>query len=110
MANLHDSQQEELLSKLAEFYKKRYQDQAEFEKKFNDAAEDLIETGDVERTVFLVFCTENDIEPRTKKKKVTPPTPPTPKKSSTSSRSSSGSYQGTYDKDPCGRGYSRSSC
>jgi hypothetical protein len=71
MGKLHDSQQEELLSKLLAFYKKRYSVQSEFEKKFNDAVEDLISTGDVEKPVYLIFCTENNIEPKIKK-----PTPP----------------------------------
>ena len=82
MGQLHDSQQEELLAKLADFYKKRYPSQSDFENKFNDAAEDLIDTGDIERTVYLTFCTENDIEPKIKKKK--------PSSSSSSSYTSSG--------------------
>ena len=94
MSKLHDSQQEELLAKLADFYRKRYPNQSDFEQKFNDAAEDLIETGDVEKTVFMVFCTENDIEPKIKKKK------------SSSSSSSSSSYYSSG----CGGGYSRPSC
>jgi hypothetical protein len=95
MSKLHDSQQEELLAKLADFYRKRYPNQSDFEQKFNDAAEDLIETGDVEKTVFMVFCTENDIEPKIKKKK------------SSSSSSSSSSY---YSSGCGGGGYSRPSC
>ena len=60
------------------------------------AAEDLIDTGDVERTVYLTFCTENDIEPKIKKKK-----------SSSSSSSSSSSYTSSG----CGGGgYSSSRC
>lgn len=95
MSKLHDSQQEELLAKLADFYRKRYPNQADFEQKFNDAAEDLIDTGDVERTVFMVFCTENDIEPKIKKEK-----------SSSSSSSSS-----SYTSSGCGGGgYSSSHC
>lgn len=95
MSKLHDSQQEELLAKLADFYRKRYPNQADFEQKFNDAAEDLIDTGDVEKTVFMVFCTENDIEPKIKKKK-----------SSSSSSSSS-----SYTSSGCGGGgYSSSHC
>ncbi len=94
MSKLHDSQQEELLAKLADFYKKRYPNQSDFEQKFNDAAEDLIETGDVEKTVFMVFCAENDIEPKIKKKK--------PSSSSSSS---------SYHSSGCGGGgYSRPSC
>ena len=95
MSKLHDSQQEELLAKLADFYRKGYPNQADFEQKFNDAAEDLIDTGDVEKTVFMVFCTENDIEPKIKKKK-----------SSSSSSSSS-----SYTSSGCGGGgYSSSRC
>lgn len=93
MSKLHDSQQEQLLAKLADFYRKRYPNQSDFEQKFNDAAEDLIDTGDVEKTVFIVFCTENNIEPKIKKKK------------SSSSSSSSG-----YTGDGCGGGYSSSRC
>jgi hypothetical protein len=96
MGQLHDSQQEELLAKLADFYKRRYPSQSDFENKFNDAAEDLIDTGDIERTVYLTFCTENDIEPKIKKKKP----------SSSSSSSSSG-----YTGDGCGGGgFSSSRC
>jgi len=94
MGKLHDSQQEELLAKLAGFYKKRYTNQTDFEMKFNDAAEDLINTGDVERTVYLTFCTENDIEPKINKKSKSSPTP------SSSNYTSSG----------CGGGYSTSRC
>ncbi len=98
MGQLHDSQQEELLAKLADFYRRRYPSQTDFENKFNDAAEDLIDTGDIERTVYLTFCTENDIEPKIKKKT----------KSSSSSSSSSSGYTG----DGCGGGgrYSSSRC
>jgi hypothetical protein len=95
MGQLHDSQQEELLAKLADFYKRRYPSQSDFENKFNDAAEDLIDTGDIERTVYLTFCTENDIEPKIKKKKP--------------SSSSSGS---SYTSSGCGGGggYSSARC
>jgi len=95
MGQLHDSQQEELLAKLADFYRRRYPNQSDFEKKFNDAAEDLIDTGDIERTVYLTFCTENDIEPKIKKKS----------SSSSSSSSSSG-----YTSSGCGGGYSSARC
>ena len=96
MGQLHDSQQEELLAKLAGFYRKRYPNQSDFETKFNDAAEDLIDTGDVERTVYLTFCTENDIEPKIKKK---------------NSSSSSSSSSSSYTSSGCGGGgYSSSRC
>lgn len=94
MGQLHDSQQEELLAKLADFYRRRYASQSDFENKFNDAAEDLIDTGDIERTVYLTFCTENDIEPKIKKKK-----------------SSSSSSSSSYTSSGCGGGgYSSSRC
>ena len=93
MGQLHDSQQEELLAKLADFYRRRYPSQYDFENKFNDAAEDLIDTGDIERTVYLTFCTENDIEPKIKKKK--------PSSSSSSSYTSSGCGGGGFSSSRC---------
>jgi len=93
MGQLHDSQQEELLAKLADFYRRRYPSQSDFENKFNDAAEDLIDTGDIERTVYLTFCTENDIEPKIKKKK--------PSSSSSSSYTSSGCGGGGFSSSRC---------
>jgi hypothetical protein len=86
-------QQIELLEKLYNFYKSRYTGK-ELETKFNDACEDLVDTGDVKRAVYMKFCIENDIEPKLKKK----------------SSSSSG-----YTSDGCGSGrmgggYSRSAC
>lgn len=93
MGQLHDSQQEELLAKLADFYRRRYPSQSDFENKFNDAAEDLIDTGDIERTVYLTFCTENDIEPKIKKKK--------PRSSSSSSYTSSGCGGGGFSSSRC---------
>lgn len=89
-------QQEELLKKLLEFYKKRYSG-TELETKFNDACEDLISTGDIKKAVYMKFCVDNDVEPRVKKV-ITP--------SSSSSSSSS-----SYGYDGCGGGgYRRSSC
>lgn len=93
MGQLHDSQQEELLAKLADFYRRRYPSQSDFENKFNDAAEDLIDTGDIERTVYLTFCTENDIEPKIKKKKTS--------SSSSSSYTSSGCGGGGFSSSRC---------
>ena len=84
-------QQLELLAKLLEFYKKRYEG-TNLESKFNDACEDLVGTGDLKRAVYIKFCIANDIEPKIKK-----PTAP--------------SRPSTYGDDGCGRsGYSRSSC
>jgi hypothetical protein len=82
-------QQLELLEKLYNFYKSRYTGK-ELETKFNDACDDLVDTGDIKRAVYMKFCIENDVEPKVKKK-------------SSSSSSSSSS-------DPCSRGYTRSHC
>lgn len=85
-------QQLELLTKLLEFYKGRYEG-AELETKFNDACEDLLSTGDLKKAVYMKFCVDNDVEPRIKKVK---PTITRPSSSSV---------------DPCSRGgYTRSSC
>jgi len=94
------SQQIELLEKLLTFYKKRYEGKT-MEDKFNDAAEDLVGTGDIQRAVYVKFCIDNDVEPRIPKKK----------KSSESSSSSSSSSS-SYSSSGCGGGssYTRSSC
>lgn len=90
MATVSHPQEQELLTKLLAFYKKRYVGK-ELETKFNDACEDLIETGDIKKAGYIKFCVENDIEPRIPKK---------PERSS------------SYDYDPCGggRGCSNRSC
>lgn len=86
-------QQLELLNKLLAFYKGRYSG-AELEAKFNGACEDLMNTGDIKRGLYMKFCVDNDIEPVVRK--IPPP----------SSSSSSG-----YTSDGCGGGgYRRSSC
>jgi len=86
-------QQLELLTKLLAFYRGRYEG-TDLESKFNDACEDLINTGDLKRAVYIKFCIDNDIEPKIKK-------PVAPRSSSSSS----------YTDDGCGnRGYTRSSC
>jgi hypothetical protein len=61
-------QQLELLAKLLQFYKGRYNG-SELESKFNDACEDLVGTGDLKRAVYIKFCVTNDIEPKIKKPK-----------------------------------------
>ena len=61
------TQSEELLKKLYDFYKGRYNGQA-LEDKFNSAVADLVETNDIERGTYVTFCIENDIEPITKGK------------------------------------------
>jgi hypothetical protein len=57
------SEEQELLKKLLEFYKKRYDDGIEFDTKFGAVVEDLIQTGDIKRGTFVKFCMDNDIEP-----------------------------------------------
>lgn len=91
MQRINESQEDELLTKLMNFYKKRYTNQEEFEKKFNDAVEDLVDTGDIKKATYIDFCVDNDIEPKIKKRS-----------SSSSSYTSSG----------CGGsgGYTRSHC
>ena len=59
----------ELLQKMYDFYQKRYSDnQSEMEKRFNDAVEDLITTGDITKREYTEFCVTHDIEPKIKKK------------------------------------------
>lgn len=94
MQQINESQEQDLLIRLMNFYKKRYTDQSDFEQKFNDAVEDLIDTGDIKKSTYVTFCVDNDIEPKIKKK------------SSSSSPSSS-----SYTSSGCGgRGYSSSRC
>ena len=93
MQQINESQEQDLLVRLMNFYKKRYTDQSDFEQKFNDAVEDLIETGDIKKGTYVAFCLDNDIEPKIKKK---------PSSSSSSS---------SYTSDGCGGGgYSSSRC
>jgi hypothetical protein len=69
MQKIFESQGKEILNKLYAFYSKRYSsDKAEMEKKFNDAAMDLVGEGDLTRREYMEFCVDNDIEPRKKKK------------------------------------------
>ncbi len=79
------SEEQELLNKLLEFYKKRYDDGIEFDTKFGAVVEDLIQTGDIKRGTFVKFCMDNGIEP------IKPPKPKTVPSSS------------SYD-DGCGGG------
>jgi hypothetical protein len=95
MQHINESQEQDLLIRLMNFYKKRYPNQSDFEQKFNDAVEDLIDTGDIKKGTYVTFCVDNDIEPKVKKK------------SSSSSSSSS-----SYTDDGCGGGgrYTSSRC
>ncbi len=62
---IYESQGTDLLAKMLKFYSRRYaSNQQEMEKKFNDAAEDLIRERDVTRKEYMEFCLDNDIEPR----------------------------------------------
>lgn len=80
----------ELLIKMLNFYKKRYTGK-ELETKFNDACDELIDSGDISRKDYMQFCIDNDIEPKVKKKK--------------ESRSSSSDWS-----SGCGNTSHRSSC
>lgn len=51
-----------ILQKLLDFYKSRYNG-TELEDKFNDACLDLISTGDIKSSEYVIFCISNDIEP-----------------------------------------------
>lgn len=58
----------ELLQKMYDFYQRRYSDnQSEMEKRFNNAVEDLITTGDITKREYTEFCVTHDIEPKVKK-------------------------------------------
>lgn len=86
-------EQNELMSRLLAFYSSRYNGK-NLEDKFNNACEDLINTGDIKRATYIKFCVDNDIEPKIRI--IKPPT----------SSNDSG-----YTYDSCGSGRSsRSSC
>jgi hypothetical protein len=91
MEKINESQSSDLLMNMYNFYNKRYSSNpTEMEKKFNDAVEDLIDTGDISKVDYVNFCVTHDIEPKVKKK-------------SSSSSPSSSSYSSG---DSCGGGYS----
>ena len=47
------------------------------ETKFNNAVEDLIETGDIKHKGYIAFCVTHDVEPKIKPKpKYTPSSDP----------------------------------
>lgn len=69
MEHINESQGSELLTNMYNFYKRRYsQNQSEMEEKFNNAVEDLIGTGDIQKAEYVAFCVTHDIEPKVKKK------------------------------------------
>lgn len=74
MEHINESQGTDLLTNMYNFYKRRYAaNQSEMEEKFNNAVEDLIGTGDINKAEYIDFCVTHDIEPKIKKK----PTPST---------------------------------
>ena len=92
------SQEIDLLTKLHAFYSKRYKG-AQLEEKFNAAVYDLVKTGDVQKSTYMEFCVEHDIEPQVEPVRPVAPAPaPAPERH--------------YYDDGCGGGsrYSRSSC
>lgn len=62
------SQQVDLMYKILGLYTKRYSGK-ELETKFNAACEDLIDTGDIDRSSYMLWCIDNNIEPVVKPKK-----------------------------------------
>ena len=62
----------EVLMNMYNFYKKRYAtNPSEMERRFNNAVEDLISTGDIKRAEYIKFCVTHDIEPKVEKKPTT---------------------------------------
>jgi hypothetical protein len=110
------TQSEELLKKLYDFYKGRYNGK-QLEDKFNTAVSDLVATNDIERGTYVTFCIENDIEPlsgkdvmKGKLKHITP------RSSYSNDSCGMGSSRSSYANDSCGMGssspsrYSNDSC
>jgi hypothetical protein len=93
------SQEIDLLTKLYAFYSRRYNGST-LEEKFNAAVYDLVKTGDVQKSTYMEFCVEHDIEPY-----VAPAPAPRPAPAPAPAP--------TYYDDGCGgggRGYQRSGC
>ena len=65
-----------LLQKLYDFYSRRYTN-TELEKKFNEATQDLINSGDINKKDYIEFCVTHDIEPVINKT-ISTSTPSTP--------------------------------
>jgi len=109
-----NQQSKDLLQKLYDFYKGRYNGK-QLEDKFNTAVADLVATNDIERGTYVTFCIDNDIEPLTggdvmksKLKHITP--------RASYSNDSCGMGSSRYSNDSCGMGssspsrYSNDSC
>lgn len=93
------SQEIDLLTKLYAFYSRRYNGST-LEEKFNTAVYDLVKTGDVQKSTYMEFCVEHDIEPY-----VAPAPAPRPAPAPAPAP--------TYYDDGCGgggRGYQTSGC
>ena len=100
-------QETEILTKLLNFYKRKYSGK-QLDEKFYDAVMDLVSTGDIRKSTYFTFCADNDMEPHVNK------TVP-PKSSSSSSGydswGSSGCGSSSSSSSSCGGGgYTRSSC
>lgn len=78
---------------------RRYSDQLTMESKFNDAVKDLIDTGDIERSEYIQFCIENNVEPIIQ-----------PKPKQRKSSASAPGFPSNYQSSGCGGGFTRSAC
>lgn len=91
----HDEAELEMLSNLFNFIQKKYDEQsiATIEKKFGEAARNLVDIGEIQENSLKSFCEDEGLEFPKKKEKTS---------------ASSSSYSGY---DPCGRSSSyRSGC
>lgn len=91
------SQQLDLLQKLYSFYSRRYNGST-LEEKFNAAVYDLVKTHDIEKSTYMEFCVDNNIEPYVEPAAPVRPAPVAPQP------------QARYYEDPCSRGYTISGC
>ena len=55
-------QETEILTKLLNFYKRKYSGK-QLDEKFYDAVMDLVSTGDIRKSTYFTFCADNDMEP-----------------------------------------------
>lgn len=112
-------QETEILTKLLNFYKRKYSGK-QLDEKFYDAVMDLVSTGDIRKSTYFTFCADNDMEPHVNKTKFTndlfEKIKTVPPKSSSSSSGydswgSSGCGSSSSSSSSCGGGgYTRSSC
>lgn len=59
-------QETEILTKLLNFYKRKYSGK-QLDEKFYDAVMDLVSTGDIRKSIYFTFCADNDMEPHVNK-------------------------------------------